>query len=180
MKFKQTCVLFTCTLISLLMSSCFGGATYSIDNPTDQAIEVSIDGKDPIKLEAKEFKRMDNTLSLGEHTMKIGDGEEIKFNLDVDHAVLNPTKSTYVIAIQEYGTGFASSSNDTIITIDGVKYEGPFPLVSDAPFIYTGNINFNIDKPFKDEITSSKTGTVTLKKLFRKSEFIEYYNKEYR
>ncbi|WP_156032797.1 hypothetical protein [Prevotella sp. 10(H)] len=162
-----------------LMTSCFGGATYWIDNPTDQPIEVSIDGKDPITLNAKEYKKMDETISEGEHTMKVGDGQEIKFTLDKDHVTLNPTLSTYVVVLQEYGTGLASSDNDTIIKIDGKEYEGPFPIVTNDPFIYTGNINFLVDAPFKDEISRSSGGTVTLRKLFRKDDFVEFYKKEY-
>lgn len=176
---KLTLQLLAILFICFCMTSC-GGATYWIDNPTDQAIEVSIDGKDAIKLEAKEYKRMDGTLSLGEHTMKVGDGVEIKFNLDKDHVTLNPTLSTYVVALQEYGTGFASDANDTIIVIDGKEYAGPFPLLTNDPFIPTGNMNFLVDAPFKDEIQRSSGGTVTLRKLFRKDDFITFYNKEYR
>jgi len=165
--------------IVFLMTSCFGGVTYSIDNPTDQAINVSIDGKDAVSIGPKEFKRMDGTLSEGEHTMKVNDGQEIKFNLDKDHVMLNPTLSTYVKVLQEYGVGMQSTANDTIINIDGQTYEGPFPLVTNDPFIYTGDLNFQVDAPFKDEITTSKTGTVTMKKLFRKNEFIKYYKDEY-
>lgn len=179
MKHTQAAFLF-CLSIILFMTSCFGGATYSIDNPTDQAIEVSIDGKDAVSIGPKELKKMDGTLSMGEHTMKVGSGTEVKFNLDKDHVMLNPTLSTYVVALQEYGTGMQSSANDTIVSIDGQNYEGPFPLVSNAPFIYSGDLNFHVDAPFKDEIQTSKVGTVTMRKLFRKSDFIDYFNKEYR
>jgi hypothetical protein len=162
------------------MASCSGGATYSIDNPTDQAIEVFIDGKGPISIGPKELKKMDGTLSLGEHTMKVGDGEEIKFTLDKDFVMLNPTLSTYVAALQEYGTGIQSTANDTVVAIDGKDYAGPFPLVSNAPFIYSGDLNFHVDAPFKDEIHTHQSGTVTMRKLFRKNDFIDYYKKEYR
>lgn len=179
MKLTQT-VLLLCLSITFLLTSCSNEATFWIDNPTDQAIEVSIDGKSPVTVNAKEFKRMNNSLNLGEHSMKIANGEEIKFNLDKDHVILNPTLSTYVVALQEYGIGIQSSQNDTVFEIDGTKYEGPFPMVSNAPVIYSGDINFLIDSPFKDEIETHKTGTVLLKKIFRKAEFIEFYNKEYR
>ena len=171
--------LLVCSLFAFVLASC-SGVTYSIDNPTDKEITVTIDNGTPIKLMPNEFKRIESTLSLGEHKMKVDDGSEIIFNLDKDHVILNPTLSTYVVALQEYGTGFASSDNDTIIVIDGIEYEGPFPLVTSDPFIYSGNLNFSIDKPFSDEIKTSKTGTVTMRKIFRKSEFIEYYNKEYK
>ncbi|MCD7973513.1 MAG: hypothetical protein LUG18_12810 [Candidatus Azobacteroides sp.] len=170
----------TFIFLSFLFTSCFGGATYWIDNPTNETIEVSIDGKDPVTVGPGEFKKMSGTLNMGEHTMKITGGEDIKFNLDKDHVTLNPTLSTYIIGLQEYGRGRASGENDTIIEIDGVKFQGPFPLVTNDPFIYTGNVNFLVDAPFKDEITTSKTGTVTMRKLFRKHDFIEFYKKNYR
>jgi len=179
MKNKFITSLFTVLAIAFLITSCSGGATYSIDNPTDQAITVSIDGKDPISVGAKELKKMDGTLSNGEHTMKLGDGQEIKFNLDKDHVMLNPTGSTYIKVLQEYGVGMQSSNNDTIINIDGNSYEGPFPLVSKEPFIYTGDLNFQVDSPFKDEITTSKSGTVVMKKLFRQNDFFKFYKDEY-
>lgn len=178
MKLTQT-VLLLCLSIIFLSTSCSSGATFWIDNPTDQAIEVSIDGKAPITVNAKEFKKMNNHLSLGEHTMKIANGEEIKFNLDKEHVILNPTLSTYILVLQESGVEIHSPQNDTIIEIDGKKYEGPFPIVSNAPFIYSGDTNYLINSLFKDEIEIHKTGTTVMKKLFRKDEFIEFYNKEY-
>jgi hypothetical protein len=182
MKKNHFSISFACVLAAFLMTSCFGGVTYRIDNPTNEAIEVSIDGKSPVTVAAKEFKRIDATISKGEHTMKVANGAEIKFTLgeNDNHVMLNPTLSTYVIALQEYGIGTTSSDNDTVIEIDGKEYEGPFPLVSNAPFIYTGNVNFQVDAPFKDEITTSKTGTVIMRKVFRKADFIDYYNAEYR
>lgn len=179
MKKKNVNALLASIFFVVLFVSCSGGATYWIDNPTDQAIAVSIDSKEPVSIEAGEFKKMDGTLSEGEHTMKVGDGQEIKFTLDKNHIVLNPTLSTYVMVLQEYGVGLASSNNDTIVVIDNVEYEGPFPLVSNEPFIFTGDVNFLVDSPFKDEITTSKSGTVTMKKIFRKNDFIDYFKKEY-
>ena len=170
---------FICTLTSLFITSCSSGAWYSIDNPTDKEISVIIDGKAPIKLAPEEFMRTEDYLSFGEHTIKVDGGEEVKFNVDKDHVMLNPTLSTYVKVLQEYGSGLASSDNDTTIVIDGKKYEGPFPLVTSDPIIYTGDLNFAVDKPFKDEIETSKAGTVIMKKLFRKEEFIDFYKKEY-
>ena len=166
-------------VVALALTSCDSGLTF-IDNPTDQAIEVSIDGGKPVTVAAKEFKRMDRSLKQGKHTMRIADGEAIEFNLDQNHVMLNPTLSTYVAVIQEYGTGFQSSAYDAVIVIDDEEYYGPFPEVSSAPFIYTGDVNFLVDAPIKDEIETSKVGNVALKKLFRKDEFIEYYEKEYR
>lgn len=169
--------LFIAALSLILMTSCFGGTTYSIDNPTDQPIEVSIDGKDPITVAAKELKRVDGTLSEGEHTMKVGDGQEIKFNLDRNHVVLNPTLSKYIVAEVVYGN--MEFPTDTVITVDGVEYSGAFPLVSNAPFIYTGDLNFHIDQPVKDEIETSK-GAVVYKKMLRECDFKDFYKKEYR
>lgn len=169
--------LFIAVLSAILMTSCFGGATYSIDNPTNQPIEVSIDGKDPITVAAKELKRMDETLDEGEHTMKVNGGEEIKFNLDKNHVMLNPTLSTYIIAEIVYGnTDFPT---DTVIVVDDVEYRGAFPLVSNAPFIYTGDINFHVDKPVVDEVETTK-GSVVYNKILRESEFKDFYKKEYR
>lgn len=177
MKIKQTTFLL-CLSIAFFFTSCFGGTTYWIDNPTDQAIEVSIDGETPVTINAKEFKKMDNALGSGEHSMKVTNGQEVKFNLDKDHVILNPTLSTYVVVLQEYGVGMQSTKNDSIFEIDGNKYEGPFKP-SNAPFIYSGDINYLIDKPFPEQISTQKSGTVTLKKIFRKADFIEFYDKEY-
>ena len=169
---------FICSFAIFMLASCSNGATYWIDNPTNNEITVTIDGKEEIKVAANEFKKMEKTLKLGEHTMKVNDAE-VKFNLDKDHVILNPTLSTYVIVLQEYGTGFASTENDTVITLDGEEYEGPFPTVTADPFIYSGDLNFLVDTPFKGTIETSKTGTVIMRKIFRKTDFIKFYQEEY-
>ena len=170
---------FICSVALFVLASCSGGATYWIDNPTNKEISVSIDGKGAIQLAPNEFKKMNKSIALGKHTMKVDDGNEISFDLDKNHIVLNPTLSTYIIVLQEYGTGFASTNNYTTITLDGIEYEGPFPIVTSDPFIYSGDLNHLVDSPFKDDITTTKTGTVTLRKIFRKNDFIEFYKEEY-
>ncbi|MFV0537961.1 MAG: hypothetical protein ACK5M3_11380 [Dysgonomonas sp.] len=79
MKLTQT-IFLLCLSIIFSQASCSSKVTFWIDNPTDQAIEVSIDGKNPVTVKAKEFKKMNNSLSLGEHSMKITNGKDIKFN----------------------------------------------------------------------------------------------------
>ena len=179
MKKKQLLELaLICSLVAFIMSSCSGGATYWIDNPTNKEITVTIDSKST-KLTPNEFKKMDGSLKLGKHTMKVDDGNEITFDLDKNHVILNPTLSTYIIVLQEYGVGIESDDNYTTITLDGEEYEGPFPIVTSDPFIYSGDLNLLIDKTFKEEIYTSESGTVILRKVFRKTDFIKYYEKEY-
>ena len=179
MKKKQLFTLaLICSLVAFIMSSCSGGAMYYIDNPTNKEITVTIDGKST-KLTPNEFKKMDGSLKLGKHTMKVDDGNEIAFDIDKNHVILNPTLSTYIIVLQEYGTGIASDDDYTTITLDGEEYEGPFPIVTSDPFIYSGDLNLLIDKTFKEEIYTSKSGTVTMRKIFRKSDFIKFYEEEY-
>ena len=174
-------LLFKLALVSLfvfVLASCTEGVTY-IDNPTNKEITVTIDGKNPVKVKPNEFKKLDSPLKKGEHSMKVDDGNEIKFSMDDVKVILNPTLSTYIAVLQEYGVAIMSDKHDTTIILDDDEYYGPFPLVTSEPVIYTQDLNLLVDQPFKDEIYTSKTGTVTLKKIFRKNDFIKYCEEEY-
>ncbi|MCL1943854.1 MAG: hypothetical protein FWF54_09950 [Candidatus Azobacteroides sp.] len=168
---------FLVSLISVfLMLSCSGGTECKIDNPTNAEIKVIIDGNSPIVLAPAEYNP-DTKISLkeGEHTMKVNDGDEIKFKVSGNTGLLNPTLSTYVFAKEEYSTtGLSNELTDTDIELDGTTYTGPFEKISEA-FIPTDDVNLGIDQSFKSEISTHKTGVVIIKKIFRQKDFIDYF-----
>lgn len=177
---RKLSILFLSLTISLFMISC-GGTECRLDNPTDKEIKVTIDGKETITLAPGEYTPIYKiSLSEGEHTMKVDDKDEISFTVSGSVGMLNPTLSTYVFAKQEYSvTGMSNTLQDEEIELDEKVYKGPFEKTNEA-FIPTGDMNFGIDQPFKNEITTSKSGVVIMKKLFRKKDFTDYYKKEYR
>lgn len=163
--------------LGLLMSSCGGGMKVEMDNPTDQAITVKIDGEKEYSLAPMELIEVTG-LKAGQHTMSVNGGAEMAFNLEKT-SMLNPTLSTYVIAEQEYGVGFADDSKWVDVEIDGEEYWGPFQVFENAPIIETEGLHHNVLVPFNDEIETYSNGTVIKRKIFRKGDFIKFYEEDY-
>lgn len=176
---KQTIKLLSFAM-ALFMVSCSGGSDYYIDNPTSEPINVSVDGQAAVTVAANEFKKMDGGLKEGEHTMKVGEGAEVKFNTADGTYVLNPTGATYVKVKQEYGIGIASGADYVDIDIDGTKYNGPFPNVYTEPVIDIAGISYDVTTPFSDQVTVVRGQTKVVKtKIFRKDDFIKFYKEEF-
>jgi len=161
----------------LLMTACGSGMKVEMDNPTNQKITVKIDGSKEYSLNPMELIEVTG-LKKGEHTMTVNGGSEIKFNLE-NSSMINPTLSLYVIAEQEYGTGFADDSKWVDVVIDGKECWGPFKVIENAPVIETASLNHGVLAPFGEEIETYKSGTVVLTKIFRKDDFLKFYEEDY-
>lgn len=165
-------------LIAFLMSSCGSGVTVEMDNPTGETITVTIDGEQEYTLAPLELIEVKG-LKKGMHTMRAGDGDEVEFSLEVS-SLLNPTLSLYVIVEQEYGDGYVDDSKWWGSLIDGEEYWGPFYVFEAHPVIPTEKVDLGVLSPFEEEIKTNKSGTVVLRKIFRKVDFLDYYQEEYK
>jgi hypothetical protein len=175
---KQAIKFLSFVVVAALMLSCSGGAEYYIDNPTSEAITVSVDGKDAVTVNPGEYKKIEGTLADGEHTMKVGENE-LKFSTDGKSVMLNPTGAVYVKVKQEYGVGMASEDGYTTIEIDGNKYEGPFEIQSDPAVVVSG-VSYGVDEDFPNQVMMARGQTKAVKtKLFRKDDFFKFYKSEY-
>lgn len=156
---------------------------FILDNPTDKAIKVEIDGK-KYNIEPNKFEKL--KLKAGKHNMKLSDGEDINFIVysDSKGGVINPTGSDYIFVHMAYVVkgsekNFAPAGED--IVIDGVEYNGPFGLANDL--IIDKNIKgwkYDIHTPFpKKETTSDRNSKGNIRtKIFTKSEFINFFEEE--
>lgn len=168
-------------LTVVLMSSCSFSQKVEMDNPTPETITVTIDGKKEYTLSPMEMIEIEG-LKKGSHTMQVAGGSELKFELK-GRSLLNPTLSTYVLMEEEYAIGGnITLDEEEYVTLDinGEEYWGRnLEVVENAPCITIDDVNFGVLSPFKDEINTSKSGTVIMKKIFRLDDFLKYYKEEY-
>lgn len=154
----------------LFLTSCGNKVLCLIDNPTDQEMRVSIDGKEII-LSPKEFRKLDD-ISKGEHKMIVDGNEEQIFSVE-KACMINPSGQDYVIWSEEYSmTGGNPIHLDmTSVTIDGTKYKGPFEVRSGNPIAYE-DISFDTleELPEQCEIPDSKSYVIR-KKIYRAADF---------
>lgn len=147
-----------------------------IDNPTDQAITFQLNGKD-YTLGAKSNQTV--KLPDGEHKITI-EGEEFSFTkenlLNQDnavlaalsgdpHAILNPTRSDYVLAHQMYGDWPDSAWPEDKF------YEG------ELFFQVYADYGLNADLPHTLSL-SKRTSYVVQTKIFRIEDYIKEFNIE--
>lgn len=155
---------------------------FTLDNPTGQAIEVTINEND-FSLDAGSTKTL--TLKPGLHEM-IYDGETSNFRVTIHNrgGIINPTRSLHAIYGVTYfledsdGHGYQSSKS---ALIDGVEYTGEIYttdslLIDNSHFLAT----YTVGEPFPDVITTtdSEAKDTSVRKFFTKQEFIDFYDVE--
>ncbi|GKX57717.1 hypothetical protein [Leminorella grimontii] len=181
---KGALVLIAC--ISLV--GCFGGSKeFSIDNPTDRPLTVSIDNKE-ITVPAGGMTNI--TLDAGPHQITLPNGENMKFSVlsaygNVEKAgIINPTRTRYVYVIQKYladgATPFTENGDVHVLNINGEAFTGPFTDLGSELFIDNFNKNWNFGSTESLPETVYANGKDTYKtKLFRVNDFIHYYNTDF-
>lgn len=157
---------------ALILSSCgLNNVPCFIDNPTDQEIVVTLDGKEH-KIAPLDFVKIGD-IPKGEHKYSLNGGSESIFNVETV-SMLNPTMHTYVFVQEEYG----SSNKNLVLTeiaLDGIIYEGYFELKTGL-VIPHDNVNYNTITPLPEEVSVSNSSSgVVQTKLFRSADFISTY-----
>lgn len=164
------------SLLALLIcfTACSNNTTVSIDNPTAEAITVSIDGKEDITIAANECKAVD-ALAQGDHTMKVNGGEEVKFALSSKSALLNPTKSRYFVYNEVYASNTAAGEN----TFEKMAENGTLAKAFNDVVIDLSDVDYLLSDVLPKEIdmaTLKSTGTKS--KIFRDKELTKYFAAE--
>lgn len=147
-----------------------------IDNPTDQAITFTLDGKE-YSLEPKTSKEIGlkdgaHKLSINGEELTFTKGEESKDQSVIDGlfttaalAIVNPTLSDYVLAYQMYGNGPDSARPDDQPITGKVYFEA--------------NVTFNLDQVFPDSYSVARGRSYTvINKLYRMADYITEYADE--
>lgn len=181
---KGALVLIAC--ISLV--GCFDGSKeFSIDNPTDRPLSVSIDKKE-ITVPAGGMQNI--TLDAGPHQMTLPDGKKVKFSVICTYGnseragIINPTQTRYVRVIQKYlaedTTPFTENGDVHVLNINGEEFTGPFTDFGSEFFIDNANVDWNFGPTESLPETVYASGKDTYKtKLFRVNDFVDYYNTDF-
>ncbi|ADV48580.1 hypothetical protein I2486_06200 [Cellulophaga sp. E16_2] len=166
---KQILVL--TVFISLLFLSCgSGGELLWLDNPTDEAISVEIDGK-KYDIAPGELKRVPDGTS-GKQKFKGVDGKEVEIEIN-GVSFINCTNATYIECAIEYSINPNSASTlpeAVEVEIAGDKYTGNFKVHTDIVIPHS-NINYNVTEPLKDEISITGNSTI-INKMYRIKDFL--------
>jgi len=172
--------LFPLALVALLAGCTDRSASYSIDNPTDKPLTLTIDGK-AYEVAAHDGKSL--SLSAGEHTMKgdvIGDIRFISYYRGRG-GIINPTLSDYVIYRQSFekenskSPGYSGKLDQ--ILLDGVTFEGTMKQ-SDGLFI-DKDWTYDVDEELPESVTEHDNGAnnTVHNKVFRSKDFIAFFEK---
>ena len=166
-------------MLLMVFSCSFQKGVFILDNPSDTAIKVKIDGKE-YNLGTGKYEKL--TLKPGKHTMTDSEGKEVSFIVYADSkgGVINPTRSDYIYvnmayAVEGAGNSFRPMGEDIIV--NGLKYEGPFGMVNDL--IIDKNFkgwDYDIHTPFPEKIYTSdgnSKGNIFIK-IFTKKEFLDF------
>ena len=172
----------------------FNAGKTTIDNPTDQAITFTLDGKE-YTLQPNSSQNV--KLARGEHTL-VYNGETTKFEkgkgetttddlLGGKYALLNPTKSEYVFYKQIYRSGISeSAAYDIVATYDcpttgdfAAKGEKcPFKFYNDAFIEVVADYGITSDLPERASTRRKGATYVIRSKLFRWADFKKYMTEE--
>lgn len=167
----------TALLVCLTLASCGSGMKVEMDNPTDQPITVTLDGKE-YTLAAKELLELKG-IKKGEHTMQLTGGTETTVTVD-GPSMLNPTLAIYVTDKQEYSdAGGGMDDSDWVdVTIDGREYWGPIEVFENEPVISLEYVQYGVTTDFPEEVETYNESTVRTK-LFRAADYPAYYDEAY-
>ncbi|SQI41579.1 Uncharacterised protein [Leminorella richardii] len=170
------------------LAGCFGGSKeFSIDNPTDKPLSVSIDNKE-YTVPAGEMQNV--TLSAGPHSLTLSTGETVKFSVLCAYGnsersgIINPTRTRYVYVVQKYladGTQpFTENGEVHVLKINGEEFTGPFTDLGNELFIdsHIKNWSFGPTESLPETVYASSKDTYKTK-LFRVNDFIHYYNTDF-
>lgn len=167
-------------LIALLAGCGDRSASYSIDNPTDKPLSLTIDGK-TYEVAAHDGKSL--SLDAGEHTMKgdvVGDIKFISYYRGRG-GIINPTLSDYVIYRQSFekenvkSPGYQGKLDQ--IVLDGVTFEGTMKQ-SDGLFI-DKDWTYDVNEELPESVTEHDNGAnnTVHNKVFRAKDFIAFFEK---
>ena len=166
-------------MLFMVISCSFQKSVFILDNPTDTAVQVKVDGKE-YSLGAGQYEKIN--LKPGKHTLIDSVGKEFSFIVYADSkgGVINPTRSDYVYvsmayAVEGAGDSFRPMGKDIII--DGLRYEGPFGMVNDL--IIDKNLKswkYDIHTPFPETIYTSDRNSKgnIFTKIFTQKEFLGF------
>lgn len=173
------------SILSLGLASCGKDKEeVVVDNPTSADITFFIDGKE-YQLKANSFEEL--KLNVGNHTLKIPQGEEVSFEYAKGQggSIINPTNTKYILVAENY-SDIPIEQNHMYkllfkdFAFDGDVYYGPFEAVEGYFIPHTEGKpwRYGLNEEFPESITVTDNGSkmnLTYKKIFRPAEFKKEY-----
>ena len=170
-------------MLTILFVACGGSgkSTFTLDNPSDEKITVTIDGKEH-NLDAKTHEKVE--LTFGEHTVE-NDKYKVIFTVysDSKGGIINPTGYPYIKERRVYSvkeTTQSGTAMDEDFTIDDYIFSGPFSVTYD--FIIDrsygqgargkGDWDYDLFEPFPETISMDRDVNI-YSKMYNKNEFLE-------
>lgn len=170
----------------------FNAGKTTIDNPTDQAITFTLDGKE-YTLQPNSSQNV--KLARGEHTL-VYSGETVKFEkgkgetatddfLGGKYALLNPTQSVYVYYKHIYTKNMSESAANSIVATFDCPEGGEFKAGEKCPFKFYNDAfievvaDYGITSDLPERASARRGATYVIKsKLFRWADFKKYMTEE--
>ena len=170
-------------MLTILFVACGGSgkSTFTLDNPSDEKITVTIDVKEH-NLDAKTHEKVE--LTVGEHTVE-NDKYKVAFTVysDSKGGIINPTGYPYIKERRVYSvkeTTQTGTAMDEDFTIDDYIFSGPFSVTYD--FIIDrsygqgargkGDWDYELFEPFPETISMDRDVNI-YSKMYNKNEFLE-------
>lgn len=170
-------------MLTILFVACGGSgkSTFTLDNPSDEKITVTIDEKEH-SLEAKTHEKIE--LTVGEHSVE-NDKYKVTFTVysDSKGGIINPTGYPYIKERRVYSvkeTTQTGTAMDEDFTIDDYIFSGPFSVTYD--FIIDrsygqgargkGDWDYDLFEPFPETISMDRDVNI-YSKMYNKNEFLE-------
>lgn len=170
-------------ILTILFVACGGNgkSIFTLDNPSDEKITVTIDGKEH-SLEAKSHEKVE--LTAGEHIVE-NDKYKVIFTVysDSKGGIINPTGYLYIkerIVYSVKETTQTGNAGDEEFIIDDYIFSGPFSVTYD--FIIDrsygqgargkGDWDYDLFEPFPNSINMDREVNI-YSKMYNKNEFLE-------
>lgn len=170
-------------MLTILFVACgvSGKSTFTLDNPSDEKITVTIDGKEH-SLDVKTHEKVE--LTVGEHTVE-NDKYKVIFTVysDSKGGIINPTGYPYIKERRVYSvkeTTQSGTAMDEDFIIDDYIFTGPFSVTYD--FIIDrsygqgargkGDWDYDLFEPFPETISMDRDVNI-YSKMYNKNEFLE-------
>ncbi|MEC5394501.1 hypothetical protein [Bergeyella sp. RCAD1439] len=155
---------------------------YLVDNPTGQTYYFRVNNGDEKILSAGQFLKVD--LPRGKNEIKVYDENkklvyDSSFTVNKVRGLVNITHSDYYIHRQYYGYGVKKDSLIEALPrteIDGKVYYGGAKKFNG---LYTDDFYYNIDEDY-DRVVKNIDKVESRVKIFRKQDFLNYYNDYYK
>nr|WP_320132662.1 hypothetical protein [uncultured Holophaga sp.] len=166
---------FALPLVLLGLGACGSrGVPFTLDNPTDQALSLTLDGR-PILLAPHCGK--DLALKPGRHTLEAPATGSLAFMVfsKTKGGLINPTLSPYVTFNVIYATNRQTAKGfrpmESGIVLDGVPFQGPFHLHQEL--LIDKDWVFGVHEKLPDQIRvgADRTGNIQ-GKIYTREDFV--------